>query len=280
VLYTWDTTSLQQDFYYVRIVAENECGLNGTDSTFVYKPTGFGNLQLNAPVDDGVYGGKVCLDGTAWTQSCFSEYTVSYRPASGGIWEPVDPTDPAYASPVINGSLASWKPLDLGLPDGDYELRVAGETECGNTASKIITVTVDNTPPVARLNAPGNCGVFMPGASIEIHGEVFDVNLRPWTLAVTGGPYDGWHTIAGPMTANASGLLFTWDTTGLPACAYTIRLQASDESVVDCGLSSHVVEDYSSIVLGGLASPDLDEDGDVDIFDFMLFQLEFSGPMP
>jgi hypothetical protein len=82
------------------------------------------------------------------------------------------------------------------------------------------------------------------------------------------------------MTSAASGLLFTWDTAGLPACAYTIRLQATDESVVDCGHSSHVVEDYRSIVLGGLASPDLDEDGDVDIVDFVLFQLEFTGPIP
>jgi len=280
VLYTWDTTSWMQGFYSVRIVAENECGLNGSDSTFVYKPTSFDDLELSAPVDGGVYGGGVCFDGTASTQSCFAEYTVSFRPAGGMSWKPVDPDNSVYNTPVVNDSLAFWKPAGLGLSDGDYDLRLSAETECGNTASAIITVSIDNTPPVARLDAPDNCDVFMPGAGIEIHGEVADANLKAWALAVAGGPYDGWHTIAGPSTSNASGLLFTWDTSGLPACAYVLRLQASDESVVDCGDGSHVVEDYASIVLGGLASPDLDEDGDVDIVDFMLFQLEFSGPMP
>ncbi len=280
VLYNWDTSLLTQDFYDVRIVAENECGLSESDSTLVYNPTEFDSLKVSTPENGRVYGGWVCFHGTAWTQSCFADYTVSYRPAGGGTWWPVDPHTAVYTSPIIEGRLASWSTVEMGLADGEYELRVVGETECGNAATTSLTVTVDNTAPVARLTAPENCEVFAPGASIEIHGEVFDNNLDTWTLAVTGGPYDDWHVIAGPTMLNASGLLATWDTAGLPACAYTIRLQASDAAVLDCGSSSHVVEAYRSIMLGGLASADLDNDGDVDLIDFALFLLEFHGPTP
>ena len=146
-------------------------------------------------------------------------------------------------------------------------------------ASTLINVrTLDNTPPVARLDAPPSCVVLGSEASVAIHGEASDANLSEWTLAVIGGPYADWHTIAGPVTSNASGLLFTWDTFGLPECAYTIRLRASDEAVLGCDESHHVAEDYTSIVLGDWANADLDGDGDVDIDDFELFQQQFTGP--
>lgn len=280
VLYAWNTVGLPQDYYYLRIVGENECGLSASDSTFVYKPTSFDDLELRAPEDGGVYGGSVSFDGTAATQLCFADYAVDYRPAGGGTWNPVDPLNTTYTSAVINDPLAFWDTVLLGLPDGDYDLRVTGETVCGHTDSTLITVAVDNTPPVAHLEAPESCGIFSLGAGIIIEGQVSDANLDAWTLAVTGGPYVGWHTIAGPTTSNASGLLFTWDTSGLPACAYTIRLQASDKAVLDGDPKHHVTEDYASIVLNDLASADLDGDGDVDIDDFMWFQLMFTGPLP
>ncbi|MCO6437610.1 MAG: hypothetical protein J5J06_11020 [Phycisphaerae bacterium] len=280
LLYTWNATGMPQDYYYIRVVAENECGLTNSDSTFVYKPTAFDTLQLDAPEHAGVYGGTVCLDGTAWAQSCFAQYTVSYRLSGDVAWQQVDPLVSVYSSPVVNGRLASWDTIALNLVDEAYELRVIGETECGNTADAVIKVIVDNAPPVARLDAPENCGVFAPSTEIAIYGEASDTNLDSWTLAVIGGPYDDWHTCAGPTTTNANGLLFTWDTTGLPDCVYTFRLRASDESWLDCGTAGHVAEDYKTVVLGGLASPDLDEDGDVDIFDYLLFQLAFTGPLP
>ena len=119
VLYTWDTSGLAQDYYYARIVGANECGLSASDAAFVYVSTTFDNIELRAPADGGVYGGLVCCDGTAATQSCFAEYTVSYRPTGGGVWKPVDPDNPVYTSAVINDPLAFWNTAELGLSDGD-----------------------------------------------------------------------------------------------------------------------------------------------------------------
>lgn len=280
VLYTWNTAGLPQDFYDVRVVGQNECGLSNSDSVFIYKPTSFDTLELRTPVHGGVYGGSVSLDGTAASQSCFANYTVSYRPAAGGTYNPVDPLHPTYTSAVINDPLALWNTVALGVPDGDYTLRVGGETTCGNAATETIVVTVDNTPPVAYLSAPASCAVFAPGTSVAIEGEVLDANLEAWTLAVTGGPYTDWHTIAGPTTSNASGVLLAWDTSGLPTCSYTIRLQALDKAVLSGEPSHRVVEAYTSIELHEWASADLDGDGDVDIADLVQFQLTFTGPLP
>lgn len=278
VLYTWNTLGLSQDYYYVRIVGENECGLSDSDATFVYVSPTFGDVELRWPEYGGVYGGSVSCDGTAASASCFAAYTVSYRSAAGGTWQPVDPSNPVYLSAVINDPLALWNTAALGLSDGDYEVRLMGETDCGDTAGTTISVALDNTLPVARLDAPESCAIYASEANIAIYGEASDANLSAWTLAVLGGPYTDWHTIAGPIGSNASGLLFTWDTSGLPDCAYTIRLRASDEAVLGCAEAHHVAEDYASIVLGDWASADLDGDGDVDLDDFQLFQWQFTGP--
>ena len=280
VLYTWDTSGLAEDFYFARIVAENECGLTASDCTFAYVSTSFDDLELQASLAGGVYGGMLSVHGTASTQSCFEEYAVSYRPVGGGIWIPVDPLNPVYSTPVINDSLAVWDTVALGLADGDFELRLLGETHCGDTDDVTITVTIDNTLPVARLDAPANGAIVPPGASVAIHGEASDANLAAWTLAVTGGPYTDWHTIAGPSSSNVSGLLLSWDTAGLPAGAYTLRLQATDTSTVNGLPTGHVAADYASIIVGDFATPDLDGDGDVDMDDFVQFHLAFTGPLP
>lgn len=278
VLYTWDVSGLPQDYYYVRIVGENECGLTASDTAFVYVSPSFENIELRAPAEGGTYGGNVVCDGTATTPSCFAEYAVSYRPAGTGSWQPVDPFHPVYLSAVINDPLAYWNTVALGLPDGKYELRLAGSAACGATASATVTVAIDNTQPVARLDAPASCAVYAAGTPVAIRGEASDAHLSQWTLAVIGGPYADWHVIAGPQASNAAGLLDDWDTFGLPDCVYLIRLRASDQAVLGGGAAGHVTEDYAAIVLGDWVNADLDGDGDVDRDDFLIMVNCLAGP--
>jgi hypothetical protein len=279
VLYTLDTTGMPQDFYHLRIVGENECGLTHSDSTLVYKPTGFEDLQLSEPEDGDVYGGEVCFEGTAWTQSCFAEYTVSYRPAGAGSWKPVDPDNPVYTAPVINDLLATWKPAGLGLSDGDYDLRVIADTECGNTAVEDREVVVDNTWPIAGITSPEACA-YVDG-EVEVFGTAFDANLGSWTLQYTGGDASDWVTIDSGTTSVVNGPLGAWDTTSLRPCAYALRLLVTDQAVINCNNANHHWSECTvSVNVGACGDFDVDDDGDVDLFDYYWFNQAFNGPHP
>jgi hypothetical protein len=281
VLGVWPTGSLSEGIYNIRLTVTNACGLSASDVRTIFLDKVFSSLELRSPGKNAIVGRRVCLDGTVFDSYCFDQYVAEYRPAGGGAWQPVDPANPVYTSTVVNDPFAFWDTDVLGVADGDYQLRVIAETDCGNTDSTQVTVIVDNTAPIARIDAPTNCAIVLPGDMVKIVGEVFDANLDGWTLAVTGGPYNGWQPITPVLqTNNVNGVLWSWDTSGLPPCAYTIRLRATDESILDCGPFRHVTEYYVSISLGITGDADLDGDGDVDIDDFELFQLAFTGPQP
>lgn len=247
VLYIWDTSGLTQGFYFVRVVGENECALSASDSTFVYKPTSFGNLDLRAPQDGEVYGGIVCVDGSAWTQSCFSKYTVDYRPTGVGPYNPVDPPNSPYLSTVLNDPLASWNTRSgpSAVPDGVYDVRLEGYTDCGNVATKIHKIQIDNTPPVSEIIGPVPCASVT--GMVSIYGTAADANLDHWSLQYTGDGTSDWVTISSGSAPVVSGLLGDWNTNGLPSCAYTLRLVVWDTANVDCSGESHRSEYHVSL---------------------------------
>ena len=76
-------------------------------------------------------------------------------------------------------------------------------------------------------------------------------------------------------------VLGTWSTVELPNCAYALRLRARDRATVNCEDSSgHVVDTIVSVNVGSCGDFDSDDDGDVDLFDYGAFSLEFKGPLP
>jgi hypothetical protein len=278
VLYTWDTSLLTQDFYYVRVVGENECALTASDSTFVYKPTTFGNLNLRTPVDGNVYAGIVCVDGTAWTQSCFDYYTVDYRTTGVGIYAPVDPTSSPYTSSVLYDPLASWDTVDgpSAVPDGDYDVRLQGVTDCGNVATEIHIITVDNTLPDAEIIIPVPCE-YVTGL-VDVYGTADDANLNGWSLQYTGDGLSGWVEISSGNAPLVNGLLGRWDTTALPHCAYTLRVVVTDSANVNCTGNTHRSEYTVSVNVG--CATDVDSDGDIDLTDLAALLAEYGTTCP
>src|SRR5262245_25969881 len=176
---------LPDGFSYLRLNATN-CG--GQTTTFVkviMVDAAFSAAQFRSPLTGDLVGGRVCLDGTA-VDACMDNYRVEWRTAGVGPYNVLL----VSSSGVQNDPLGVFDTRTLCLPDGDYDLRLTGTTMCGYTRSHTITVTVDNTPPVAVISSPDNCDAV--DGVVPIVGTVSDAHLSGWTLQYTGGPTNGW----------------------------------------------------------------------------------------
>jgi hypothetical protein len=170
---------------------------------------------------------------------------------------------------VYNLPLTHW---DTTLvPDGPYEIRVSASS-IGGTESHTVGVTVDNTAPTAVLDEPINC-VWVNG-EVEIYGLAADDNMARWDVQWTGGPSNAWNTIEWG-TESASGLLATWDVSGLPHCAYTIRLIAHDAARINCANDAHWTEFFVSVNVGCPA--DLNGDGHIGLADLGMLLAVYGG---
>jgi hypothetical protein len=186
---------------------------------------------------------------------------------------------PVYTATVINDPMAHWETVDLGLADGGYLLRARANDDCGNTAVEMREVIIDNTWPTAEITSPEPCE-YVEG-EVAVTGTAFDANLASWTLQYTGGDASSWVTINSGATSIIEGPLGTWDTTLLRPCAYTLRLRVTDQAVINCNNAIHHWSEYTvSVNVGACGDFDVDDDGDVDLFDYYWFNQAFDGPHP
>lgn len=280
VLYTWNAAALADGCYYLRITAFNDCGDTASAVTVVCMDRSTDAPTVRSPAGGSILGGSVCVDGTVWegvNSGCLDHYTVNYRPSAGGAWNPVDPLHATYESPVVNDPLASWN--TAALADGNWQLRVRATNNCSVDSSDVIrNLVIDNTAPIAVIGEPVNCQQV--SGMVTIKGKVSDAHLGQWVLQYTGGDAEGW--VTPPIAqgnAAVNGVLGMWDTTGLRRCAYTLRLLATDTSVVSCVSGRHnQTEHLISVYVGELGHFDYDSDGDVDAEDHAVFQRCHSGP--
>lgn len=181
VLAIWNTSSVTEGLYFLRLTATNGFSQSAQFVTIVHVDRVFSGLEVRSPEDHTVIGGQLCLDGTAW-DVCFESYQVLMSPDGG-------PFTQVYASaqPVLNDPILQWN--TASVPDGDYVFRVNGATSCDNTQSIDVPLTIDNTAPVAQLYSPSTCSTV--SGVVQVMGAATDANLAAWTLQVTGGPYNG-----------------------------------------------------------------------------------------
>jgi hypothetical protein len=179
---------------------------------------------------------------------------------------------------VLNDPLAGGGWNTVGIADGNYELRVQGTDQCGHVATVTRIIKIDNTAPVALITSPVSCAPL--SGTVAVMGTANDLNLAAWALQYTGGSQHGWVTIASGNTPVINGLLGMWNTSGLPACDYTLHLVVGSNAIVSCDDPQNA--DYLVSVhtgSGPLGCPvDLNGDGDEDLMDFAMFQNCFTGP--
>jgi hypothetical protein len=163
-LYTWNLDDIDHGWYFLRLTVVNECGLSSTDIVSILVSKEFGTINIESPAPNDVVCGTVTFEGTIshHCSGCFDRYYVWYGPPQGPF-VPVDPDNPEYYEHVINGEVAVWDTVGLGVPDGDYVIRIIGLDVCQNFELRDIPVTVDNSAGcgcAADLNDDGQVNIF------------------------------------------------------------------------------------------------------------------------
>lgn len=216
----------------------------------------FSNVAANA-----VLGGSITLQGTAF-DPCFGSYALQSKPFNTGAFTPVDPAHFTYPQPAQASTLGLWNTTNTA--DGTYELRVAATDDCGVQTSNTILVTVDNTPPAAIIMQPS--GAFDLCGFVNVSGTASDANLDHWSLEYASAAASTWTTIASG-TSNTNGTLLSWNTTGLPRGAYTLRLTVVDRAtdLTPGGLNGRTSTFLRTVHIGRGA--DINNDGTVNSAD-------------
>ncbi len=123
-----------------------------------------------------------------------------------------------------------------GLGNGNYQFEVRGATQAGAVAFTKIrgTLEVNDVLPEARIDAPDHLVVAAAGDAVAISGEV-DSAAVSYALEVAEGYSQGFSSSSPGYALLASGTagtgavqsLASWNTTGLAAGAYTVRLRVT-----------------------------------------------------
>ncbi|MCX5688412.1 MAG: hypothetical protein NTV94_01235 [Planctomycetota bacterium] len=254
-LATWNTSAIATGEYFVRLRVTNNDGEQQSFTTIMHVDSSAPAIDLRAPVASGLYGGVICFDGTVDDDACFDRYTLSYQKQGFPFVNILTST-----TEVINDPLGNWDAS--GMADGTYTVRLDARDVCGHISSVARRIEIDNTAPVSVITRPENCSHV--SGLVAVGGTAFDANISGWELAVTGGPYNSFVTIASGGTNIVNDLIAFRDTTELPACCYTLRLRVTDRATVNCSYS-HQTDYYVSVDLAPPScAADVNQDGGID----------------
>ncbi|MCC6320471.1 MAG: hypothetical protein IT438_03425 [Phycisphaerales bacterium] len=274
---SWNTNSpvnVAQGYYFLRLTAFNAAGMTSSVTNIVWVDKQFDTVDVRSPQDGNILGGYVCFDGTVsdnnGTQP-IQQYAIQYAPLpAASPFQHVNPATPAYTQGVVNDGLGSWLTSSgpAAVADGSYRVRVTGTDLCGNTRTVSRDIIIDNTAPIATITSPTSCDAV--GGQVSITGSVSDTHLAGWVVQYSGGNSHGWVTIASGNNSINNGTLGVWNTTGLPPCAYTLRVVASDSAGISCSGNTNQTEYHTSVIVG--CPGDFNRSGTVsvqDVFDFL-----------
>ncbi|TML63989.1 MAG: hypothetical protein E6G22_05250, partial [Actinobacteria bacterium] len=206
----WDTTSVEDDVYELRVVATDHAG----------------NVTASSPVTD------VRVDNTAPTTSLDDPaanvrgtvtLTGAAADAGSGVAQVQFQVSPAGASTWLPLGIASAAPYSVELdtttlPDGLYDFRTVALDVAGNEGdgAPVTGIRVDNTPPTVSLGNPGanlRRTVDLAGNADDGAGSGVASLVYEYSPAGAGD----WHPAAS-----------TWNTSSVADGVYDLRAVATD----------------------------------------------------
>jgi hypothetical protein len=145
---------------------------------------------------------------------------------------------------VAGNVLARWQTAGK---TGTWTIRIEARDATTTYFSSSVTVRLDNAAPQIPpgsfkiTSGSGTCGDFVIGDIIEGTYQVTDEHFGALALSVQpplGGVFTApvpnprtWPTV--PTTGESG--IWRLDTSGMPKCGYTVRLSASDRTIVNSG---------------------------------------------
>ncbi len=220
---SWDTTSLADGDYDLRVVTSDEAGNtftsgtrtvtvdNSSPSVSIVAPTGFVNGGSPDPFTLSATTPDADVD-----QVEFFRCSDASAGCGSGTWVSLG-TDP---SPPYS---ASW-PIDA---DGNRALRAVVTDHASNTGAEVVDVTIDRTDPTGSLTAPAD-GAYLVG-TISVSSNSADSGSGVASAQFERRPAGGgaWTSIG---TDPSSPYSVSWDTTSLADGDYDLRVVTSDEA--------------------------------------------------
>ncbi|WP_263352182.1 hypothetical protein [Acidicapsa acidisoli] len=226
--------------------------------------TGIGSPQIltdpfSVTVTQQIGGGAVT--SFPLTQSAPGGF-FTYQNATPGPagWRSISP-DGLLAIWNSAASTGTWMISMVVTDPVSHATFLGGSIDCSNgTTRQGVVIDLDQLAPVTDLEITGyipagssgpcqsavNCQTFTVGDTICGTYSVSDEHLGSFSLSeepfpnpaaftIDGNPVDGlsYPNPLLPLSGTKSGV-WTFDTTGLPACGYTIQLLSGDRTIVDC----------------------------------------------
>ncbi|MBU2687289.1 MAG: right-handed parallel beta-helix repeat-containing protein [Actinobacteria bacterium] len=136
---TWDTSSLPESAFMLRLTVNGIPGMVITDTISISVDHTAPQAEISSPEDGATIAGYARISGTA-TDANFGTYSIEYAGESDP--ENWQPACGPFTAPVSSGTLAYWNVE--GIPDGVYLLRLSVEDKAGHDSQRIIHLQVDN----------------------------------------------------------------------------------------------------------------------------------------
>jgi len=226
VLRSWDTTTVDDRFYSLRLTVTDNAGHTAIAQRVITVDNQPPQAELKEPPEKGVVTGMVEIIGTASDKN-FQEYKVfiarGEKPGAND-WRLISSGDESKTDSV----LAEWPTEGL---EGVYSIKLVVEDKSGQApVEDVQIVTVDNTNPQAQITRP--IMDEQVGGDIQILGTAYDENFTEYIVEYGAGtvPDDSdWKPISKPIQipVRDNELLF-WNTRG-KAGEYSIRLRVLDK---------------------------------------------------
>ncbi|MFH1149958.1 MAG: right-handed parallel beta-helix repeat-containing protein [Actinomycetota bacterium] len=155
LLGTWDTASLEEGPYLLRLKVQGTPGMEIVHTIAVFVDHTTPQAQIVSPEDQATVTGLVPVQGTAFDEHP-DTYTLSYASESNpGEWSDACPPS---SDPVTNGLLGHWNTEVLS--DGDYLFRLTALDSAGHETTATISLSVENpayTLASASVEPAGTC---------------------------------------------------------------------------------------------------------------------------